>query len=260
MSRDTGIFKDNHFLLLAPANARIPKVFSRVEENVQAHETWRTKLQQLRGKVFLEDGAIKESHLDEQGRHISKLDINSWHFLVMSPEEQIRGVMRTQIWYYDDRLPELCELNLYGLLERMQDLELRQKFTTALNNTMHQPNDNTCFMEVSALAVDAASQGFTIGSMLGISGYSIGNIVDAYVAFGAGTDRHHTARFYHKLGGISFRDSSNPEVVLPPFFDTGYNCQMDIMAFFKDQPTPAIKEMITIVEEKLCAAQVYVNR
>lgn len=254
----TGIFKDNHFLLLAPANARIPSVFSRVEDNVKAHEAWLTKLQQLRGKIFLEDGAIKESQLDDQKRHVSKLDIDSWHFLVLGPEENLRGLMRCQIWYYDDRLPKLCELNLYGLLERMQDLELRQKFTTALNDFMHQPNDNTCFMEVSALAVDAASQGFTIGSMLGISGYSIANIVDAYAAVGAGTDRHHTARFYHKLGGMSFKDPNNPEVVLPPFFDTGYDCQMDIMGF--KEPAPAIKEMITIVEEKLCAAQVYVNR
>ncbi len=258
MSRDTGIFKDNHFLLLAPANARIPSVFSRVEENKDVHEAWLTKLQQLRGKVFLEDGAIKESHLDEQGRHISKHDVLSWHYLALSPEEQLRGVMRCQVWYTSERLPELCDLNLYVLLERMQNLELRQKFTTALTTFIHQPNEQACFVEISALAVDKASQGFTIGSMLGVSAYSLANIIDAYAGVGAGTDRHHTARFYHKLGGISFRDPSNPEEILPPFFDTGYDCQMDIMGFI--DPAPSVNEMVRIVEEKLCAAQVYVNR
>ncbi len=35
---------------------------------------------------------------------------------------------------------------------------------------------------------------------------------------------------------------------------------MEFIGFNHLEPAPAIKEMITIVEEKLCAAQVYVNR
>jgi hypothetical protein len=258
MSANSGIFKDNHFLLLAPPNAQIPAAFTRVENNTELHEAWLTKALQLRGQVYLSDGAIREEQLDEKKRHFSRLDPLSWHFLVLSPEEKIRGVMRCQVWYTKERLPDLSELNIYALIERMENPELRQKFETTIEPFIKQPTTKKCFMEVSALAVDNSSQGFTIGSMLGISGYSIANLKNAYAAVGAGTDRHHTARFYHKLGGFSFRNINNPEEVLPPFHDSGYACQMDIMGFVN--PAPAIKDMVSILEEKLCTAQVYVNR
>ncbi len=248
----TGIFKDNHFLLLAPANARIPNVFSRVEENKQAHETWLKQAQQLRGRVYLEDGAITQDDLDNTGRHISRHDECSWHFLVLDAEEHLRGVMRCQFWYPQQKLPEISEMHLYPLLERMKQ-PTREQYQNSIKAFIAAQQTKNCFFEVAGLAVESSSQGITVGSMLGVSGYSIANLKDSGTAIAAATNRHNASRLFHKLGGFGFEN-------LTPFFDSRYGCEMEFIGFNSLEPAPAIKEMITIVEEKLCAAQVYINR
>ena len=51
----------NHgrLLLLAPEKSVVPEVFTGVDRNPQRHVTLLASLQRLRGRVYLEDGAIK---------------------------------------------------------------------------------------------------------------------------------------------------------------------------------------------------------
>jgi len=62
-------------LLLAPAGACIPESLNRdqVSCNARRHEDYLDEVQRLRGRIYLEDGAIHESEL-AGGRHVVESD------------------------------------------------------------------------------------------------------------------------------------------------------------------------------------------
>jgi hypothetical protein len=167
--------------------------------------------------------------------------------------------MRCQFWYTSQKLPELSEMHLYPLLERMPQ-PTREQYERSIKAFIQAQQNKNCFFEVAGMAVESSSQGITVGSMLGVSGYSIANINGSGSAIAAATERHQASRLFHKLGGFRLGNSLSSQEKLEPFFDSSYGCEMEFIGFVNLEPAPAIEEMIRTVEEKLCAAQIIVNR
>ena len=59
----------DRLLLLAPPQSSVPSSFSEYAVDSRKHEAYLRQMQQLRGRVYLDDGALRREHLTADGRH-----------------------------------------------------------------------------------------------------------------------------------------------------------------------------------------------
>src|SRR5437016_1619475 len=81
------------FVLLAPPESAVPTFFKRARTDPNRYDSLLTEMQRLRGRLYLQDGAIEPGELNN-GRHQLDIDQGSWHLLVMDKEGRVSGCMR----------------------------------------------------------------------------------------------------------------------------------------------------------------------
>ena len=81
-------------MLLAPYASRVPASFQNVVIDPQRYESILADMQKMRGRIYLEDGAIGHQQLASDGRHCSPVDPESWHLLTLD-DRRIRLRMRS---------------------------------------------------------------------------------------------------------------------------------------------------------------------
>src|SRR5688572_4818581 len=86
--------RNRSYVLLAPAMAIVPANFLQTAEDPERHARLLNEMQRLRGRVYLQDGAIGPSDVTPDGRHRSPFDKNSWHLLSLSVSGQVVGCVR----------------------------------------------------------------------------------------------------------------------------------------------------------------------
>src|SRR5205085_2211303 len=81
-------------ILLAPGTT-IPTALENVSTDSDRHARLLRQVQRLRGRVYLNDGALRPEQLTRDGRHETPEDPKSWHLLAMDDDYQVSGC----IWY-----------------------------------------------------------------------------------------------------------------------------------------------------------------
>src|SRR6266446_663274 len=94
-------------ILLAPETT-IPKSMENVTADSDRHGLLLRQVQRLRGRVYLNDGALRREQLTRDGRHETPEDSKSWHLLVMDDAYQVSGC----IWYLEHPKPTFDGLRI----------------------------------------------------------------------------------------------------------------------------------------------------
>src|ERR1041385_1351428 len=91
-----GSFSSSHqqLILLAPDEARVPKRFRNVVIHPQRHGEILADMQKMRGRIYLDDGAVASHQLDEDHRHCTPADRESWHLLTLNDHGRVSGCVR----------------------------------------------------------------------------------------------------------------------------------------------------------------------
>ena len=84
----------NELVLLAPADCLIPASLTRRYFGLDRHAHWLNEVQRVRGKIYLEDGALQASQVSAEGRHVQAADYDSWHLLVVNGNGDVQGCAR----------------------------------------------------------------------------------------------------------------------------------------------------------------------
>ena len=80
-------------LMLAPPQALANPHFENVDIDPGLHRHLVRSMQRLRGRVYLEDGAISERELSADGRHQTPEDDRSWHLLLLDAEQRLSDAL-----------------------------------------------------------------------------------------------------------------------------------------------------------------------
>ena len=86
--------KRGGLIFLAPARGFVPLVGWRIRHDDTHYRGLLHETQRLRGRVYLEDGAISEGQLTSDGRHWQQLDATSWHVLALDSQHRVCGCTR----------------------------------------------------------------------------------------------------------------------------------------------------------------------
>src|SRR5665213_1836840 len=227
-------FSHSHqqLILLAPCGIRVPGHFRNVTVDPQSYGSILFDMQKLRGRIYLEDGAIQKQHLDRNGRHRAAVDTESWHLLTLDDKGSVSGCVR----YHEHRkTASFHDLGLRSCaLAECQHwgMKLQAAVESDLAAARHQ---GVSYVEVGgwALAKERRCTGEALRTALAT--YGLAHLLGGCVGIATATMRNRSSSILRRIGGTALEVEGEQ---LPAYYDPQYKCQMEIVRFSSNSPNP----------------------
>jgi hypothetical protein len=207
-------------------------------------------MQRLRGRLYLEDGAIEASELNSGGRHIVPADSHSWHLLAVNRQGEISGFARYR--------PYSQKVSFHNLGVRQAALaqcdEWGHKLRAAVESDISLAlRSNLSYSEVGGWGLTEELRCTTAAIRIALATYALARIYGGSISIGTATLRHCSASILARIGG---RPVSYKGVELPQYYDPQYKCMMRILRFDSEEPNPRYEPWIDAIREQLLDAPV----
>lgn len=237
-------------ILLAPPQAEIPDSFTHVDASVAHHEKWLAGMQCLRGRVYLEDGAITRDQIRADGRHRLPMDDRAWHVIALDEEGDVCGCSR---YLEHPRTVSFSDLRM-----RSSALAKSENWGAALKDAVESDirlasQTGVSYVEVGGWALAPEMRYSTQALRIALSTYSLARMLGGCIGIGTVTRRHCSSSILRRIGGSPL--SSNG-IALPHYFDPQYGCEMEVLRFDSNAPNPKYEGWITELHDYLMATTV----
>jgi len=188
-------------------------------------------MQELRGKIYLEDGAVQPCQL-ENGRHCVPIDKDSWHLLILDEKRRVQGCIRCREHSpnIDPRKLAVSQSALARSIEWNRPLENAVRAELALAQRLGHR-----IVELGGLALDQAIRGTTEALRMALGVYALCRQLGGAVGLSTVTQRHCSASILRRIGGQPLESKG---LELPSYYDPLYDCQMEVMRFYSWAPNP----------------------
>jgi hypothetical protein len=233
------------FALLAPSEAHVPRTFGRITVDPGRHERILTQLQRLRGRLYLQDGAIQASQLTSDGRHMQSIDDHAWHVVSFDAEGGVIGCAR----YLAHRTRvKLEDLGVWSsALARHDEWQpvLREAVEGEIELARRRRLD---YAEVGGWAVAEALRYTTQAMDIALSTYALAQRLGGCVGITTATVRNCSSRILRKIGGRPLEVATR---TLPSYYDPQYRCDMELLRFESDAPNPRYEARMARLADRL---------
>ena len=231
-------------MLLAPSAAGIPVAFKQARVDQSQYWDRLHEMQRLRGRIYLQDGAINESTLID-GRHQSPQDRFSWHLLVLDERERICGCAR---FHEHARTATVSDLNtarcaLARSPEWSGALASALKEELAFSMRLGLP-----MVELGGWALDQEVRGTSEALRVALGTYAFWQMSGNAVCLSTATRRHCASSILRRIGGYRL---SYDQIELPIYNDPQYDCDMEILKFHSWAPNPRYTVWVEQMKEEL---------
>jgi len=219
-------------ILLAPYGSSVPTQFRNARIDPCWYGSTIVDMQKMRGRIYLEEGAITKHQLDANGRHHSPADTDSWHLLTLNEHGSVSGCVRYREHLSSVSFQELGVKNS-ALAECGQ---WGTKFRAAVESDLEVARRRkVSVVEVGgwALAKERRCTGEALRTALAM--YALAQILGDCVGMATATVRNRAASILRRIGG---QDLEHGGETLPPYYDPQYKCRMEILRFTARTPNP----------------------
>ena len=225
-------------LLLAPPHARLPAGFQNVRCDDAGRDLFLAAMQRLRGRVYLEDGAIEPRHLSSGGRHCLPIDGESWHLLALDSSETVRGCVRYRAHDSQARFTELSVR--HSAIANCATWGGR--FRAAVEAELQRARSgNLSYVEVGGWAIAPERRCTAEALRTALATYSLARILGGCVGITTATARHHSSSILRRIGGSSLQLAGT---AIPPYYDPQYRCDMEVLRFDSASPAPRYSRLV----------------
>ena len=240
---------DQRLVVLAPPRAPVPDFFRNVPADTAMHDVLVEAVQRLRGRVYLEDGAIRPDHLTEDGLHRTPEDDRAWHLLILN-----RNRVSACVWYLEhENATSIEELRVRDC-PLAEDAEWRRSLRRAVEVELQRARlDRLHYAELGGWAVAADSRHSGEGLLLALAAYSLGRAFGGALGLTTATVRHASSTILRRLGGSSLEADGT---AVPPYYDPRYECDMELLRFDSRSPNPKYGAVIELLKERLASVPV----
>lgn len=231
-------------VLLAPAPGLIPSHFRKAESDTDRHDDLIAKMQRLRGSIYLKDGAIRASQL-EDGRHVVASDHDSWHVLSMDQQGEVTGCARYRAHANG---ADFADLGVSNAALARSDVWGR-RFRGAVESDMAQARrTQRDYAEVGGWAVHESLR-FTCEALrIALATYALAWSLGGCVGVTTATVRNCSSRILRKLGGKPLEFNGDE---IPSYFDPQYGCEMEVLRFESNRPNQRFSQWIQCIFDQL---------
>jgi hypothetical protein len=219
-------------ILLAPCASRVPARFQNVLVAPQRYESILADMQRMRGRIYLEDGALGRQQLAADGRHSSPLDAESWHLLTLDDRGMVSGCVRYREHRNTVSFQDLG-LRTCALAESHQ---WGGKLKAAVESELEAARrEEISYVEVGgwALAKERRCTGEALRTALAT--YGLAQLLGGCVGIATATVRNSSSSILRRIGGGALEIEGEK---LPAYYDPQYKCQMEIVRFTSSSPNP----------------------
>ncbi|HEV1285826.1 MAG TPA: hypothetical protein VNU44_10955 [Bryobacteraceae bacterium] len=237
-------------LLLAPADAEIPNTLTGVEWNPQSHSALLASLQRLRGRVYLEDGAIERSALSTDGRYIQPADEEAWHLIALNGRGVVSGCARYMAH------PGYVRFRDTGVSNSplSWSADWASSLRTAVKSEIERANRLAIdFVEVGGWALTPELRGTSAALRIALGTFSVARLLGGCIGLTTATSRHSSASILGRIGGQPLTTGGRE---IPGYFDPAYRCHMEILRFHSARPNPRFERSIEDLKNHLSTVPV----
>ncbi len=233
------------FVLLAPARSVVPCWFPRVVTHRERYEDLLAKMQIVRGRSYMQDGAIEPWQLSDDGRHQLAVDSSSWHLLAIDEQARIGGCVRY--------LEHPSTASFDSLTLRSAALALSDQWSFSLRAAVEAELEaartrDLPYVEVGGWAIPEERRCTADAARLALATYGLARLLGGCLGITTATTRHHSSSILRKIGGRSLAwDGAE----LPPYYDPQYKCLMEILRFDSEVPEPRVSGWIAELQPSL---------
>ena len=235
---------EKRLTLLAPSHALIPDGFRNVTADPARHDGLVREIQGLRGRIYLDDGAVQREQLSPEGLHQTPEDARSWHLLFMNQA----GRASSCAWYLEHDDPSIEHLRVRNCpLSRTS--AWRDRLRAAVESEIGRARrSHMRYAEVGGWAVARGSRCSSEGLLLALAAYSLGRKLGGALGLTTATVRHASSTILKRLGGSHLEVEGTP---IPSYFDPNYGCVMELLRFDSRRPNEKYAGLIDLLKQKL---------
>lgn len=244
--------KEYSFAILAPADQSLEVGFGHELTNSIAHANLLGSIQSLRGDIYLRDGAICISDLDQLGRFTMKGDENGWHLILLDNLGRTAGCVRYLMHSPRKMYSDLAIAQ--SAIARHTDwaYKVRRAVTADLDLAR---KERLRFVEVGGWALRDDFRNTRAAHDLMIASYALGSLWGGSIGCCTATARHSSSSMLRRLGGMSFVFDGDP---IPAYYDPVYGCQMELLRFDYRSPAPRFARAIPPLVESLSRSPIFI--
>jgi hypothetical protein len=237
-------------LLLAPSTGGVPDSFSNPNCDQGRHAQMLAQAQKLRGRIYLEDGAIEQTELTPDGRHYIASDEESWHILTLASDGSVSGCTRflahentTSFGRLSVRQSALAKCDQWG-----------HRFRSAIEQELQLARRrNWAYVEMGGWALREDVRCSTEAIRIALGAYALARNLGGAISVTTATARHCSSSILRRIGGQPLAMGATE---LPSYHDPRYKCEMTILRFDSDRPNPRYEAWIEQIREELLNAPV----
>lgn len=223
------------FALLAPGDSDVSP-FRDVNVDLGRHSQLLAEAQRLRGKIYLELGALDESQLSEDGRHIHSADNRSWHLVTLDECGRVAACLRYLSHPSDVRFSQLTIA--HSVLAKSGTWG--QKLRSAVEGELAEAKHRGCsYVEIGGWAITEALRCSTEALRMVLTAYSFAQVSGGAMGITNATLRSCSASILRRIGAKTLIAHG---VELPPYFETEYqSIEAEILRFDSLEINPRYK-------------------
>jgi hypothetical protein len=236
---------ENRLVLLAPPHSEVPEHFRNVSYDMQRHQEMVMQIQQLRGSVYLQDGAVRRDQLSPDGLHRTPEDDHSWHLLMLNRHMDVSSC----VWYLQhDEQADFESLRVRNC-PLTRTLSWHERVGEAVRLDLQRARaERLRYAEVGGWAVARESRCTSEGLLLALAAYSLGRALGGALGLTTATVRHSSSTILRRIGGSHLEVEG---VKVPPYYDPKYRCEMELLRFDSRRPNAKYASLIELLKDKL---------
>jgi hypothetical protein len=231
------------YQLLAPTSATINNLAFR--RDAFLHQTYLRAAQNLRGRVYLQDGAIKQSHLTEGNAFAMSGDRDCWHFLLVDKAKQVIGCARFLLHprtaLYEDLRISRSPLSMNTLWSS----KLRRVVESALNRTRQ---EGIGYAELGGWAIAPEYRHTRAALEILIGSYAWAELIGHCICSCTATVRNSSSAILRRIGAHNLESDGQ---FVPVYFDEQYGCDMELLGFDSRKLPPKFLPILNEMRPKL---------
>jgi hypothetical protein len=242
-------------VLLAP-NESASLQFNQASCDSMRHHELLAEAQRLRGRTYVEDGAIQPSDLSDDKRHIQAADDLAWHLLTIDENGEVMACIR---YLAHEPNVKFSELFVSGSgIARSADLgpKVREAIETELECARSR---GALYVELGGWAVSPSLRCSTEAIRTLLTVYALSQVQGGALGLSTATTRHHSSSILRRIGGRTLKAKG---VEIPSYYDSRYRCDMELLSFDSSAPNDRYaawiddcRQMLRHVPMVVCAAK-----
>lgn len=217
--------------LLAPPG-RLPYRFREVATDANVHADALARVQQFRGRVYIEEGNLSSDDLAFGGRHIQAADARSWHLFTMNSRNEIEACGRL--------LPHPENVDYRDLGVAHSTLSESEEWGPVLREVVEEQIRlarlrGVRFVEFGGWAVSRRLRCTTEAIRMCLAWYALCRAIGGTIGLGTANTGHHSSVILRRMGGRPLAKAGMP---IPCYYEPKYRADLEILCFDSAEPNP----------------------